>query len=64
MIFLKKVTNFFGEVKAELEKVAWSNRQELKAATAVVIVMTALMAVYIGVVDVGLSRVLAWFLQR
>jgi len=64
MSVFKKVTKFFGEVKAELEKVAWSSRDELKGATMVVIAMTALMALYIGVVDVALSRVLAWFLQR
>ncbi|MDD5236473.1 MAG: preprotein translocase subunit SecE [Candidatus Omnitrophica bacterium] len=64
MNIFKKITGFVGEVKAELEKVAWSTREELKGATTVVIAMTALMAVYIGIVDLSLSKVLTWFLKR
>ena len=64
MSIFKKITKFFGEVKAELEKVAWSTRDELKGSTVVVIAMTALMALYIGIVDLSLSRVLTWFLKR
>ena len=47
------------EVRQELGKVAWSSRQELIGATAVVIVVTLIMAVYIGVIDLVLSKALS-----
>ena len=55
----KKITGFLGEVKAELGKVSWSTREEVMGATTVVITVTAIMAVFIGVVDLLLSKVLS-----
>jgi preprotein translocase SecE subunit len=54
-----KIKAFLLEVKQELSKVSWSTRQELMGATVVVIVVTSIMAVYIGIVDLGLSKVLS-----
>ncbi len=59
MRVLDKLTNFLSEVKQELTKVSWSTRQEIMGATAVVIVITALMAVFIGIIDLFLSKVLS-----
>jgi len=56
-VFLKPV-NFLKEVKAELGKVSWSNRQELLGSTMVVIVATAIVATYIGIIDVFLTQLL------
>ena len=56
---MKRVVTFLNEVKLELSKVSWSTREELMGATAVVFVFTALMTVYIGVVDLALSKVLS-----
>ena len=53
-----KITNFLGEVKMELTKVSWPTRQELIAATWVIIVVTALLAIYIGIIDLALSKFL------
>lgn len=53
-----KIKNFFTEVKVELGKVSWSTRQELIGATTVVIVITLIMTVYIGIVDLAFSRLL------
>ena len=54
-----KIVKFLLEVKAELSKVSWSSRQELVASTIVVIVVTAIMALFIGVVDLALSKILS-----
>ena len=43
------------QVRGELSKVSWSTREELMGSTAVVLTFTALMAVYIGVIDFLLS---------
>ena len=59
MNIAKKPVQFLKEVRAELGKVSWSTRQELIGATSVVIVTTFLMAVFIGVVDLALSKVLS-----
>jgi len=53
-----KVTNFIRETKQELAKVSWSTRQELAGATVVVIVLTGIMAVFIGAIDLSLSKML------
>lgn len=54
---VKKISTFLGEVRAELGKVAWSTREEVLASTAVVFMMIAIMAVFIGVVDIALSHI-------
>ena len=51
-------TNFVKEVRSELTKVSWSTRQEVLGSTFVVIVITAMLAVFIFIVDVVLSRFL------
>jgi len=58
MNVISKPVNFLKEVKLELSKVAWSTRQELIDSTIVVIVVTAIVAVFIGLVDIFLSKLL------
>ncbi|MDD5097849.1 MAG: preprotein translocase subunit SecE [Candidatus Omnitrophica bacterium] len=59
MSILAKPVNFLKEVRSELSKVSWSTREELLASTGLVIVVTSLMTVFIGVVDLGLSKFLS-----
>lgn len=49
---------FLREARAELRKVTWPNRKELINYTAVVIVATAISAVFLGVVDLVFSQLL------
>jgi preprotein translocase subunit SecE len=58
MNIFKKISNFIKEVKVELGKVSWSTRRELMASTMVVIVVTFMMAVFIGLIDIFLSNIL------
>ncbi|MCK9571922.1 MAG: preprotein translocase subunit SecE [Candidatus Omnitrophica bacterium] len=58
MNIIAKPVNFVKEVRAELSKVAWSTRKELLASTVLVICVTVIMSVFIGVVDLGLSKIL------
>lgn len=53
---IDKAVKFVKEVKQELTKVAWPSKYELRDSTIVVIVLSILLAVFIGVVDYGLSR--------
>ncbi|MFH1191058.1 MAG: preprotein translocase subunit SecE [Candidatus Omnitrophota bacterium] len=55
----QKIKGFLLEVRSELTKVSWSTRKELMASTVLVISVTAMMTVFIGIVDLGLSRFLS-----
>ena len=59
MNILSKPVNFLNEVRNELNKVAWSTRKELMASTILVITITVIMTIFIGIVDLGLSRFLS-----
>jgi preprotein translocase subunit SecE len=52
-----KITKFVKEVRQELTKVAWPSKYELRDSTIIVIVLSILLAMFIGVVDYGLSRI-------
>jgi len=52
-----KVRKFFNDVYVELQKVAWPSKEELIGSTAVVIVMSVIVAVFIGIVDQVLNSI-------
>ncbi len=54
---------FLREVAEELRKVSWSTKEELIAATAVVLVALVFLTVYIALVDIGLSKIMRFILQ-
>ena len=56
--FIQKTKQFFREVRVELKKVTWPSRKETMASTSVVIVLVIIVSVYLGIVDMGLSRAL------
>ncbi|MFC1666815.1 preprotein translocase subunit SecE [Candidatus Omnitrophota bacterium] len=58
-----RITKFITEVKVELQKVSWSDRNELIGSTGVVIISTALLAMFIGIVDMILSRLVSLLLR-
>lgn len=53
---LDKIKKFLKEVRFELTKVTWTTRQELIYSTIVVIVVSIILSIFIGVVDLGLSN--------
>ncbi|MCL4416568.1 MAG: preprotein translocase subunit SecE [Actinobacteria bacterium] len=55
----QKIKIFLTEVKTELSKVAWSTKKELMASTVLVITITVIMTIFIGIVDLVLSRFLS-----
>jgi preprotein translocase subunit SecE len=63
MGIFSKPANFLSEVRAELLKVSWSTRQELIGSTFVVMGVTALMAVYVGIIDVIITKFLTLVLR-
>jgi preprotein translocase subunit SecE len=49
--FVEKVKKFFNDVYIEMQKVAWPSKDELIGSTTVVIIMSLIMAIFIGAVD-------------
>ncbi len=60
---LEKAKKFFKEVRIELGKVTWPKKEQLWGSTGVVIVISFLLAVFIGAVDLCLSRVIGFLLR-
>jgi preprotein translocase subunit SecE len=59
---LEKIKQFFKEVRSELTKVTWTTREELIYSTLIVILVSIVLSVFIGIVDVGLSNLVALLL--
>ena len=51
----KRFRNFLGDVKAEFKKVSWPTRETTIKQTGVVLVIVSIVAVFLGVIDYGLS---------
>lgn len=54
--FFQKAAEFFREVKLELRKVVWPTRKQTTGTTAVVVVFVFVVAVFLGVFDYSLSK--------
>jgi preprotein translocase subunit SecE len=53
---LEKAKQFFREVRVELKKISWPMRKETVASTSVVLIIVLIVALFLGIVDLGLSR--------
>ena len=63
MQFVTRIREFVQEVLAEFRKVSWPSRAELVSSTAVVIVVTVVLAFFLGGVDIVLARVVERILR-
>ncbi|MXW77687.1 MAG: preprotein translocase subunit SecE [Gemmatimonadetes bacterium] len=52
-----KLTNFIKDVRTEFSKVSWPTREDLISSTGVVLVFSAIFAVFIGIFDLIISFV-------
>ncbi len=57
-----KTNEFLANVKAELKKVTWPTRKDTYASSLVVIILVLVSAVYLGGVDLILSRLVRMIL--
>ena len=53
-----EVSRFFRDVRSEMKSVSWPTKDDLKEGTVVVIVMSAIVAIFLSMVDFGFSRIL------
>lgn len=58
------VKQFLREVKTELKKVTWPSRKDTLSGTVIVLVTVFVIAIFLGVVDSGLSNLIKMLLKR
>ncbi|MFH1691932.1 MAG: preprotein translocase subunit SecE [Candidatus Omnitrophota bacterium] len=61
--FFTRIPLFFREVKIEMTKVSWPTRKELVGASWIVLITTAILTTYIGVLDFLLSNAVTKIIQ-
>ena len=64
MKIFSRIIKFISEVKVEMQKVSWSTKEELIGSTIIVIISTLLLAIFIGIVDIILSKFVNILLSR
>ncbi|MEK6699076.1 MAG: preprotein translocase subunit SecE [Nitrospirota bacterium] len=55
---LKRIAEFFQEVKLELKKVVFPTKKEVIGSTWVVIITVVIAAFFLGLVDMGLGKLM------
>lgn len=61
--YLTLATTFLAEVKAEVKKVSWPSRKETSGGTVVVLIAVLIIASFLGVVDISLSKMVRLLIQ-
>ncbi len=61
---MQKIIQFFVGAKAELTKVSWPNRRELLRYTVLVVVISFLVAMFLGLLDMLFSYVVENFILQ
>ena len=56
------IISYFKEVRGELSKVIWPKREEVVRLTLIVLIVSGLVAAYVGIVDYLLTKLLEIFL--
>jgi preprotein translocase subunit SecE len=55
--YIDKGLQFLREVKVELKKVVWPTRKQTIGSTVVVLILTIIIALFLGIIDMGLSSI-------
>jgi preprotein translocase subunit SecE len=58
-----KIKGYFMEVYLEAKRVTWPSRKETLKGTYVVLITVVIAAIFLGVVDVGLARIIQALLR-
>jgi preprotein translocase subunit SecE len=60
---VERIKNFYQEVKIEAKKVNYPSKDELIGSTWVVIITVIIVSFFLGVVDIGLSKIIKVILR-
>ena len=56
MGFFRSISTFFTDVRSEFKRVTWPTREATLQSTGVVLFLTIVVAIFLGLVDLGLSE--------
>ena len=56
MGIFRNIRRFFTDVQSEFKRVTWPTREMTLKSTGVVVFVTIVLAIYLGLVDLGLSN--------
>jgi len=54
--FFRSISTFFTDVRSEFKRVTWPTREATLQSTGVVLFLTIVVAIFLGLVDLGLSE--------
>ena len=55
---VKKINQFLGDVRSEMDKVSWPTWDELRSSTYVVLTLSLILIVFLFVIDFVLAKIL------
>ncbi len=55
---------FFGEVKSELAKVTWPTKDQVVRLTGVVVVISLIVGLFIGALDLSFTKIVEFIVKR
>ena len=56
MTIKEKITKYWNETQLEIKKVAWPTREEMVGSTIATIVISTLVALFVWIIDMGVSK--------
>lgn len=57
---MEKIQKFFKDVLKEMKLVSWPNKHDLKEGTTVVIVMSAIVGVFLSLIDLIFTKIISF----
>jgi preprotein translocase subunit SecE len=61
--YVERVVRYLREVRTEMDKVTWPQKKEIIGSTLVVIVSVFLVSFFLGLVDLGLGKLVGLILR-
>lgn len=63
MKFTERIGNYYNDVVAEMRKVTWPSKEELRESTLVVLTVSGLLALFTFIIDESLNLLIRQFLR-
>jgi preprotein translocase subunit SecE len=60
---LRRISEFFKDVKAELKKVSYPTRSETMGSTTVVLILVFIVGIYLSLLDIVLVKAVRFIIQ-
>ena len=60
--FIKKAKQYLYEVKAELRKIVWPERDKATKTTYVVVIFIILVTIFLGLIDISFSKIISYLI--